>query len=100
MDPKWLCGKSHYLGTVIGFLARNGVDSHDAIVRLDETITIDGFTGDILVISLRYVGAKWTDTETVHVTLWENIPDADAWDKDSRSHWIESHATYQRIRRQ
>ena len=78
MDPKWLQGKRGYFGQVISFIPGQN-DSDAAVVELEESITIDDITAKIVVLELRYVGAKWKSQETVHIELCDFIPEAKRW---------------------
>jgi len=96
MEPSWLGGQSSYRGIVSAFIP--GQNSQPAaVVKLGVPITADGVTGDVVVLELRYVGATWKDTETVHVELCDFVPDAKASQLRRRGKWVESHATYRRV---
>lgn len=68
-----------------------------AVIKLDELITAGDVTGDTLVLELRYVGASWGSTETVHVELCDFTPEAKKWQERRQGKWVESHATYVRL---
>jgi len=96
MEPKWLAGESFYIGTVIEFIPGQNKTSA-AVVKLDRDITFDDTTGDILVLELRYDGAKWKKSETVHVELCNFVPEAATWKSRKQGKWIESHASYVKL---
>lgn len=95
-EPRWLNGKPGYLGTVERFIpGQNATPA--AVVKLDAPITVEGTTGDILVLELRYVGANWEAKETVHVELCDFSPEPKAWSQRQQGKWVESHASYERM---
>ena len=94
-EPRWLPYGQSYLGTVVAFIP--GQNSQPAaVVKLDRSITVDGVTGEMLVLELRYSGASWQETETVHVELCPFVPESKAWGEREKGKWVESHATYNR----
>ena len=95
-EPAWLQGQTSYIGTVCNFIpGQNELPA--VVVQLDQSITVDGVTGDIVVLELRYSGASWQATETVHVELYCFMPDSAPWQARRQGKWVESHATYERI---
>jgi hypothetical protein len=50
-----------------------------------------------LVPELRYAGAKWEETGTVHVELCDFEPQAKSWQDRKQGKWVDSHATYRRL---
>ena len=92
MEPNWLRGQSFYLGILTDFIPGQN-DTPAAVVDLDEPITIDELTGNILVLELRYVGAEWRTRATVHVELCDFIPEPKSWKYRRQGKWVESHAT-------
>ena len=96
IEPKWLAGKGYYTGTVINFIPGQN-KTQAAVVRLDQAITVDGISGDILVLELRYEGAKWERQETVHVELCNFMPESKSWKFRKQGLWVESHATYGKL---
>lgn len=96
MNPKWLSGQDCYSGTIATFIP--GQNQNLAVVRkLEQTITFDNIIGDILILELRYVGATWTNTGTVHVELCNFMPEPVAWKYRKQGKWVESHATYTKM---
>jgi len=96
MEPKWLVGESFYTGTVIEFILGQNKTSA-AVVKLDRDITFDDTTGDIVILKLRYEGAEWKRSETVHVELCSFVPEAATWESRKQGRWIESHASYVKL---
>lgn len=93
----WLPEGESRDGTLAQFIPGQN-ESPAAVIRLDAPITAEGVTGDILVLELRYVGANWNLTETVHVELCEFMPEPKSWQDRRRGKWVESHATYKRLK--
>lgn len=96
MEPKWLAGQDYYLGTVEEFIPGQN-QNQAAVVKLDNAITFDDMTGDIVVLELRYVGARWKQKETVHIELCDFMPEAASWKSRKQGKWVESHASYAKI---
>jgi hypothetical protein len=96
MDPKWLGGKDGCFGQVISFIPGQN-ESTAAVVKLEDTLTVDDVTGNIVVLELRYVGAKWKSQETVHIELCDFMPEAKRWQERRQGKWIESHASYNKL---
>jgi len=95
-EPAWLCGAPHHEGVISAFIP--GQNSNlAAVIQLDRPITVGGTTGEVVVLELRFVGAEWEDTQTVHVELCDFIPEAKAWQHRRQGKWVESHATYLRV---
>ena len=82
-------------GTLVAFIPGQNAEPA-AVVKLDAPITVDEVTGELLVLELRYTGATWRETETVHVELCSFIPEPKAWQHREKGKWVESHATYHR----
>ena len=92
----WLPAGQWRAGTLVEFIpGRN--DTPNAVIKLDAPIAAEGVTGDILVLKLRYVGANWDSTETVHVELCDFRPEPKKWEDRRQGKWVESHATYERL---
>ena len=94
--PGWLCGASHFDGVIAAFIPGQNVQQA-AVVRLESPITFEGVTGEYVVLELRYGGAEWNETDTVHVELCDFYPEAKAWQHRRQGKWVESHATYKRV---
>lgn len=96
MDPKWLSGKECYVGRVTEFIpGQNKLPA--AIVQLDSPIAFENTIGDIVVLELRYVGARWGRTDIVHVELCNFTPEAKSWKDRKQGKWVESHASYVKV---
>jgi len=95
MHPVWLCGADQYIGTVESFMPGQN-EAPATLVRLDHPITVDGVTGELVVLELRYVGAVWSEMGTVHVELCDFLPELKAWSKRRQGKWVESNASYEK----
>ncbi len=96
MEPKWLAGHDCYFGTVAEFIPGQN-QNPAAVVKLDHPITFDDTTGHIVILELRYEGAKWGVTETVHVELCNFMPEVKQWKSRKQGKWVESHASYVKV---
>jgi hypothetical protein len=102
-DREWLQGREGYYATVAGFRLNTLIlHSTDMIARLDQKIRIKDLEGDAFLLSLRYIGARWNDSEVVHVDLLTTVPTMKNWFSYQHwlmknSLWVESHATYNKI---
>jgi len=96
MEPKWLNEKENYTGVVKAFIPGQS-ESLAAVVELDEDIKFDDIVGNMIVLELRYVGAKWKKSEIVHVELCDFIPEEKSWKDRRQGKWVESHALYKKI---
>jgi hypothetical protein len=94
-EPRWLPHDQNYMGPVVAFIPGQNSDPA-VVVKLDKPITVDGITGEVLVLELRYAGASWKETETVHVELCPFFPESKSWQLREKGKWVESHATYHR----
>ncbi len=94
MIPQWLCGKNEYTGTLVRFTPGQHQEPA-AVIKLDAPITVDGVTGIIVILELRYVGATWKDSETVHIELCDFDPEMKPWKDRKQGVWVESHASYE-----
>ncbi len=95
-EPHWLQDGQSCFGCLVGFIPGQKAELA-AVVKLDTPISVDGITGEMLVLELRYTGATWTETETVHVELCSFVPEQTAWQHRPKGKWVESHAKYQCI---
>jgi hypothetical protein len=92
-EPKWLAGKESHTGTVERFIP--GQNREKAmVVRLESPITVDGVTGSIVILELRYVGAKWVGEGVAHIELCDFEPEDKTWKDRKRGIWVESHASF------
>ncbi len=84
-------------GRVIQFITGQN-KTPAAVAKLDQIISGDKITGDIVVLELRYQGATWTDnTFTVHIELCDFIPDNKPWKDRKQGEWVEAAATLKKI---
>lgn len=97
MEPQWLNGKQHYSGTVIAFIPGQN-ETPAAVIELDENASFGEVAGKYLILELRYAGAKWNEKETVHVELCDFQPEAKPWQHRKRGKWVESHASYKKLK--
>jgi hypothetical protein len=95
-EPAWLSGRESVEGTVAEFIPGQN-DTPAAVLKLEEPITTEGVTGDVLVLELRHVGATWEGTGTVHIELCDFAPEPKRWQDRRHGKWVESHATYRRL---
>ena len=95
-EPKWLGHSQGYYGTVESFIPGQNRESA-VMVKLDNKITVENTTGDILIMELRWEGAKWGDKGFVHLELCDFVPDRKPWKDRKQGKWIESHASYKKI---
>jgi hypothetical protein len=93
-DPIWLNRASGDRGTLEQFIPGQNTEPA-AVVRLDAPITVDGMTGAVVVLELRYVGHQWSDTGIVHVELCDFEPEPIRWQDRRQGKWVESHAQYE-----
>jgi len=94
--PEWLAGAASVQGSVVAFIPGQN-ELQAAVIKLRRAITCKNVTGDILVLELRYVGAIWEPSGTVHVELCDFTPEAKPWRDRNKGEWVESHATYERL---
>lgn len=79
-------------GHVISFI--KGQNENDAaVVKLDNKITGEKITGDIVVLEPRYVGQTWNDPGPVHIELCNFTPENKQWKERRQGEWIEAAAT-------
>ena len=96
MAPRWLNGRQYYPGTVTAVIPGQN-DTPAIVVVLDEDVVLENYSGKYLVLELRYAGAKWRETGTVHVELCDFEPEAKSWQDREQGRWVESHATYSKL---
>lgn len=96
MEPNWLQSGTEFFGAVSEFIPGQN-DNPAAVIDLDSTITVDSVTGRILVLELRYNGARWGTRNTVHVELCDFVPEPKAWQNRKRGKWVESNATCMKV---
>ena len=96
MEPKWLNGETSRLATLLKFIPGQN-ETSAAVVELDTPISVDGLTGRVLVLELRYKGASWGPSNTVHIELCDFDPESKTWQQRKQGKWVESHANCIRI---
>lgn len=79
-------------GTVIQFIKGQN-ESQAAVVKLDQVISGEKITGDIVVLELRYVGQTWQEPTPVHIELCDFMPEDKTWKDRKQGEWIEAAAT-------
>ena len=92
-EAKWLSGTPGYFGTVHSYIPGQN-ETPAAVIKLDQKITVEDVTGDILVLELRWEGAKWGEQGVVHIELCDFIPEPKSWRERKQGKWVESHASY------
>jgi hypothetical protein len=96
-DPRWLAHNGGHYATVESFIP--GQNTEPAVIaRLDKKITVENTTGDILVMELRWEGTRWGDEGVVHLELCDFAPEHKPWKERRQGKWIESHASYRKIK--
>jgi hypothetical protein len=96
MEPNWLQSGTEFFGEVSAFIP--GQNEHPAaVIELDSPISVDGATGTILVLELRYKGASWGARNIVHLELCDFVPEPKAWRHRKQGKWVESNATCMRV---
>lgn len=78
-------------GTIIQFIKGQSEESA-AVVKLDQTISGEKITGDIVVLELRHVGQTWQNPTPVHVELCDFMPEDKAWKDRRQGEWVEAAA--------
>lgn len=96
VKPSWLAEGVGYDGEVIAFIPGQN-EKPAAVVKVDSPIEVKGVRGNIVVLELRYVGADWDESETVHIELCDFMPEAKRWQDRRQGLWVESHANYKII---
>ena len=83
-------------GTVIDFVPRRGyVDTFDAVVQTDSEISLDGISGNILVMRLN-IGNEWgADHDVLRTVSLFLCPNMDSWFRNSGCVPIDSHLVYE-----
>lgn len=76
--PQWLQGQQHRMVTITRFIPGQN-DAPAVVAHLDAPISIDQITGQVVVLELRYKGARWDRANTVHIELCDFEPEAKPW---------------------
>ena len=93
-DPVYLRNprSSRRHGTIIKWI--KGQDKEPAaVVRLDQKISGEKITGDIVILELRYVGQTWQQPTPVHIELCDFMPEDKTWKDRKQGEWVEAAAT-------
>jgi hypothetical protein len=99
MEPRWLGGRDQVLGVVERFIPGQN-EPPAAVVRLDETLAVGEARGDVVVLELAWEGTDWaTRRPRLHVELCDFDPEPRRWQGRRQGAWVESHATYDIVRR-
>lgn len=93
LDPTWLAGRKEILGRVNSFIPGQNRQSA-VLVDLDEPLEFDGMRGEVVVLDLRFVGARWRRHEIVGIELCDFRPEPKAVLDRRHCKRIESHASY------
>jgi hypothetical protein len=86
-NPSWLQEQKYRTATIIRFIPGQN-DSPAVVAHLDAPISVDGVTGEIVVLELRYQGASWDSTNPVHIELCDFEPEAKTWKDRRQGKWI------------
>lgn len=92
-EPLWLGGNVSVTGTVEKFIPGQNTEKA-MVVRLDVPLSAKGVTGRIIVLELRYVGARWAGQGVAHVELCDFEPEDKPWKDRRQGVWVESHASF------
>lgn len=84
-------------GTLVAFIP-GPEQAPAAVLRLDTPLATPHARGEYVVLKLRYRDARWGSREVVHVELCDFLPEAKPWSQRRQGRWVESRATYERVR--
>jgi hypothetical protein len=79
-------------GTVIQFIKGQN-EEPAAVVKLDQKISGEKITGDIVVLELRHEGQTWQEPTPVHIELCDFMPQDKTWKDRKQGEWVEAAAT-------
>jgi hypothetical protein len=79
-------------GTVIHFIIGQN-ETEAAVIKLDQKISGQKITGDIVVLELRHVGQTWQEPTPVHIELCDFMPENKPWKDRKQGEWVEAAAT-------
>jgi hypothetical protein len=97
-NPAWRNGADNLMATVEDILIAGDGGQARLLARLSQPLTLNGVTGELLLLSLRYRGASWSDAGICHIVLCSERPGSGKWWEDkSRFTWVESHAGFQKL---
>jgi hypothetical protein len=80
-------------GTVIQFIKGQN-DNPAAVVKLEQKISGEIITGDILVLELRWNGCTWDEPSPVHIELCDFMPVDKPWKDRRQGEWVEGAASF------
>jgi hypothetical protein len=96
MRPRWLGGREGFSGKIERFIPGQN-EGPAAVIRTDDPVSVNGVTGDTLVMELRWVGATWRSGAVAHIELCDFEPEEKAWQDRRQGKWVESHASIRRM---
>jgi hypothetical protein len=98
-DPLYLKNpsSSKRTGIVTKFIKGQNASSA-AVVKLDNKITGDSLTGDIIVLELRYERQTWLTTGPVHIELCDFEPENKTWKDRQKGEWVEAAASFRIVK--
>ena len=79
-------------GTVIQFIKGQN-EEPAAVIKLDQKISGEKITGDIVVLELRHEGQTWQEPTPVHIELCDFMPENQTWKDRKQGEWVEAAAT-------
>ncbi len=83
-------------GTIIKFIKGQN-EELAAVVKLDEIISGEEITGDIVVLELRHEGQTWQEPSPVHIELCNFMPENITWKDRVQGEWVEAAASVKLI---
>ncbi len=98
MDPLYLKTppNNKRTGVVLKFIKGQN-ENPAAVIQLDQKISGQKITGDIVILETRYVGQTWEKPDPVHIELCDFIPEDKAWKDRKQGEWVEAAASYKII---
>ena len=79
-------------GTIIQFIKGQN-ESPAAVVKLDQNVSGEKITGNIVVLELRHVGQTWQEPTPVHIELCDFMPEDKTWKDRKQGEWVEAAAS-------
>ena len=64
-----------------------------AIIKLDQKISGEVITGDIVILELRYKGQNWDTPSPVLIELCDFMPEDRSWKERIKGEWVEGAAS-------
>ena len=97
-NPAWRKGSDNLLAIVEEIVVADDGGQGRLLTRLSQPLTVNGVTGELLLLSLRYRGASWSDAGICQIILCAERPGSGKWWEDkTRFAWVESHAGFQKL---